>query len=110
VHLQCGNPAVIGIEPLDRKLCVPIFRSVCVSRDGPFETIPSTVTGTSRCVPRTAFGAKVMGGRSAGLRLPTTDAYLATPLSWADAFRPVALRPCLSTGLPFAVGLTMRHP
>jgi hypothetical protein len=24
-----GNPAVIGMKPLDRKLCVPAFRRVC---------------------------------------------------------------------------------
>ena len=29
--LTCtGNPAVLGLTPLDRKLCVPTFRWVCL--------------------------------------------------------------------------------
>jgi hypothetical protein len=30
VNSETGNPAVIGPRPLDRKLCVPTFRWVCL--------------------------------------------------------------------------------
>lgn len=43
-----GNPAVVGMNPLDRKLCVLAFRRVCLWHDSIFDRGPTEVKGGCR--------------------------------------------------------------
>jgi hypothetical protein len=48
-RLGRGNPAVIGTRPLDRWLCVPVFRRVCpVHNARSVKASPKRVKGAAR--------------------------------------------------------------
>ena len=98
---RSGNPAVIGLEPLDRWLCVPAFQRVCLSSE-PFRDLTYPLVKALHRHEAPGAGLQKTGETIDGPNR-SFEPFLWQPrCRRLGALRPVALRPRLSAGLPFS--------